>query len=221
MGTSAPVEISIYALLNQSEVAFDFTHDERNPTMKKKILVLSFIAVCLSIIAYSTTAYFTYEDTAHNVITMGNIKIELQELARPVGGGDPVPFTDVIDVLPGTDVSKIVQVKNVGSEPAWIRISVDKSVQLAEGRQGTVDLSLLTYDLNTAYWTEKDGFYYYNTVLNPAETTQPLFTEVSFAPHMGNLYQESKAIIHVRAQATQTANNGASVFEAAGWPAAE
>lgn len=189
--------------------------------MKKKIFVLAFIAVCLSIIAYSTTAYFTYEDIAHNVITMGNIKIELQELAIPDNGGDPVPFTDVIDVLPGTDVSKIVQVKNVGAESAWIRIDIEKSLQLAEGRQGEIDLSLVSYDLNTAYWTEKDGFYYYNSMLKPGETTQPLFTEVSFAPYMGNLYQQSKALIKVIAQATQTANNGTDVFEAAGWPAAE
>ena len=186
--------------------------------MKKKIFVSAFIAVCLSIAAYSTTAYFTYEDSATNIITTGNIKIELQELAVSEGGEIPLPFEDAINVLPGTEVSKIVQVKNVGEQPAWIRIRVAKEIILAQGVSGDVDLSLVTYDLNTQYWTEEDGYYYYKDILNPDEITQPLFTEVNFSPNMGNMYQQSKAIIKVNAQATQVANNGATVFEAAGWP---
>lgn len=189
--------------------------------MKKKILVCAFIAVCLSIVAYSTTAYFTYEDTATNVITMGNIKIELQELAVPDGGGEPIPFEDAIDVLPGTDVSKIVQVKNIGVQSAWIRVSVAKSILLADGVTGDVDLSLVTYDLNDQYWTEQDGYFYYKDILDPGETTEPLFTKVMFASEMSNMYQQSKAIIEISAQATQVIHNGETVFEAAGWPEAE
>lgn len=189
--------------------------------MKKKIFVCAFIAVCLSIVAYGTTAYFTYEDTATNIITTGNIKIDLQELAIPEGGGEAIPFEDAMDVLPGMEVSKIVQVKNVGEQPTWVRISVDKSILLAEGVLGQVDLSLVTYDLNTQYWIEKDGYYYYKEVLNPDKVTQPLFTEVSFASNMGNMYQQSKAIIKVTAQATQVVHNGDNVLEAAGWPEAE
>ena len=187
--------------------------------MKKKILVIAFIAVCLSIVAYSTTAFFSVDDTATNVITMGNIKIELEELAIPDDGGDPVPFGDVIDVLPGTNVSKIVQVKNTGNNSAWIRISIDKAIELAEGVNGEVDVALVSLNVNTENWTELDGYYYYNTALNAGETTEPLFTTVSFASNMGNIYQQSKAIIKVFAQATQTANNGETVFNAAGWPA--
>lgn len=189
--------------------------------MKRKVFVCAFIAVCISIIAYGTTAYFTYEDTATNVITMGNIKIQLQESALPEDGGSPVPFEDAIDVLPGIEVSKIVQVKNIGAQPAWIRIRVVKEIILAQGVSGDVDLSLVTYDLNTQYWIEEDGYYFYKDILNPDESTQPLFTEVSFSQNMGNMYQQSKAIIKVDAQATQVANNGATVFEAAGWPQAE
>ena len=189
--------------------------------MKRKIFVIAFIAVCLSIVAYSTTAFFSVEDTATNVITMGNIKIELEELAIPDDGGDPVPFGDVIDVLPGTDVSKIVQVKNTGANSAWIRISIDKAIELAEGISGEADVTLVSLNVNTEKWTELEGYYYYNAALNAGETTEPLFTEVSFASNMGNIYQQSKAIIKVFAQATQTANNGETVFTAAGWPISE
>lgn len=186
--------------------------------MKKKLLVCACVAICLSIVAYGTTAYFTYEDTATNVITAGNLKIDLQEWAIPEDGGELVPFEDAFDVMPGMEVSKIVQIKNIGEQPAWVRISLEKSIILADGVEGEVDLSLVSYDLNTEYWTEKDGFYYYNMKLEPGETTEALFTKVMFSKNMGNMYQHSKAVIEVTAQATQVVHNGESVFEAAGWP---
>ena len=66
----------------------------------------------------------------------------------------------------------------------------------------------------------KDGYYYYNAALEPGHTTEPLFTAVHFAKTMSNMYQESRAILQVNAFATQTAHNGASALEAAGWPEA-
>lgn len=186
--------------------------------MKKKILVCALIAVCLSVVAYGTTAYLTVDETSHNVITSGGIKIDLQEYADPNGDGNLVPFEDVLNVFPGMDISKIVQVQNIGLEPTWVRLTVEKSITLAEDREGEVDLSLVTYDLNTEYWTEKDGYYYYNEILKPGAKTEPLFTEVTFSPTMGNMYQESTATIKVNAFATQSANNGKTVLDAAGWP---
>lgn len=189
--------------------------------MKKKMFVCAIIAICASIVAYGTTAYFTHHDTATNVITAGNIKIDLQEWAITDGGGAPLPFEDAFDVMPGMEVSKIVQVENTGAQPAWIRICVNKAITLAERLEGNVDLSLISYDLNTEFWTEQNGYYYYNAFLKPGETTKPLFTKVKFSPDMSNLYQHSKAVIKVNAQATQVAHNGETVFEAIGWPAAE
>ena len=183
--------------------------------MKKKILVCAFIVACLSILAYSTTAYFTYEETATNVIAMGNIRIELQEEENGVAK----PFEDAtIEVLPGIEVDKVVQVQNVGENAAWIRISVEKSIRLAEGVQGEADLSLIGYDLNTEYWIEQDGYFYYKEALKAGETTQPLFTQVNFAENMDNSYQESIATIKVIAHATQVIHNGDSVLTATGWP---
>ena len=188
--------------------------------LKQKILILSAVAICAAMTAYGTVAYFTAEDTARNVITAGNVKIELQEQMR-TDDGSIVPFTDQMDIMPGCEVSKIVQVKNTGDQPAWIRIAVQKDIQLAQGVEGEVDLTLISFDLDQEHWSEKDGFYYYNTSLAPGQTTEPRFQTVSFAKSMSNMYQHSQAIIQVDAQATQTANNGETVFDAAGWPEAE
>ena len=186
--------------------------------MKKKMFMCAFIAICLSIVGYGTIAYFSYEDTATNVITAGDIKIELQEWSMPDGGGAPIRFEDVIDVQPGMEVSKIVQVKNIGGQDAWVRIALDKAITLADGVEGEIDISLISYDLNTEYWTEQDGYYYYKTILKTSETTEPLFTKVIFSADIDNLYQHSKAVINVNAQATQVIHNGDTVFEASGWP---
>ena len=187
---------------------------------KRKILVCAVIISCLSLSAYGTIAYFTADAVASNVITSGNIKIDLKETAIPEEGGSPVPFENRIGVMPGTAVSKIVQVENIGSQPAYIRVGVDKEIFLAEENTEEPDLSLVSWDVNSDFWEEKDGFYYYKEVLETGQTSEPLFTEVVFDETMGNMYQNSKAEITVLAQATQVAHNGNNVMEAQGWPAA-
>lgn len=186
--------------------------------MKQKLLTLSVAAIIAALSAYGSIAYFTAEDTARNLITAGNVKIELQEKTVSPDGETIVPFEDQLGVMPGSEVSKIVEVKNTGGQDAWVRVSVDKTIELAEGIEGDADLSLITFDLNTEYWTEKDGFYYYTKALSSGQTTEPLFTTVSFAKTMSNQYQNSKAILTVNAYAAQTVHNGSTVFEAAGWP---
>ena len=188
--------------------------------MKKKIMAGVMIAICLSFAAYGTLAYFTHEDTATNVITSGNIKIELQETALDKDG-EVIPFEESqekIDVMPAQSVSKIVKVQNTGDNEAYVRISVEKLINLAEDVEGTPDPELVSMDFNTENWTEADGYYYYKLPLAPGETTEALFNNVTFAPEMGNMYQNSKATIIVNAQATQVKNNGEDVFKAGGWP---
>ncbi|MBQ9167199.1 MAG: hypothetical protein IJX67_02170 [Oscillospiraceae bacterium] len=185
--------------------------------MKKKLCVIALLAICVAIAAYGTSAYFTYQQTATNVITAGNIKVELQEWSDT--GEGLIPFRNVGGVQPGMEISKIVQIKNVGDHEAWVRISLDKVITLAEGVKGEADLSLISYDINTEYWTEKDGFYYYNTILRQNEVTKPLFTKVTFSETMSNMYQNSSAVVEVTAQATQVVHNGTSALDAAGWPA--
>ena len=190
--------------------------------MKKRFVALA-LGLCLiaAATAMGTSAYFTAQETDHNVITTGGVAIALEEWASlPEPGEEPVPFEDVAGVMPGAQVGKVVQVANTGASEAWVRVCLAKSITLAQGVEGEPDLSLVTMDINTAAWTEKDGYYYYNKPLAAGETTEPLFTQVSFDKDMGNLYQNCTAQVDVSAQAVQTANNGGSALEAAGWPEA-
>lgn len=186
--------------------------------MKRKIFVIAGLLICLSIGTLGTAAYFTSKDAAHNVITTGNIDIELKEMQIPEEGGEPVPFENKTGVMPGMEISKIVTIVNTGDNQAYVRVKLKKTITLDNNTQTSVDLSLLTMDFDTVNWTEKDGFYYYNKPLEPGAETEALFTTVSLSESMGNMYQKCEAAIHVEAQATQVKHNGSSALEAKGWP---
>ena len=90
--------------------------------MKKwKIVALCTVLACLSIVASGTLAYFTAQETAHNVITSGGVAIQLIELSD--NGGDGLTYwRDVEGVMPGAEISKIVIVRNTGASEAWVRV---------------------------------------------------------------------------------------------------
>lgn len=185
--------------------------------MKRKIFLLSVVAICIAIAAVGTLAYFNAEDTAHNVITSGSVKIRLDEWADQ---GCTQPFEDQTGVMPGTAATKIVEVANTGKSPAWVRVSVAVSVTAADG-ETPLPSAPVELDFNKQDWTDGgDGFYYYNSPLAPGESTAPLFTQVSFHNTMGNEYQNSAAKIDVSAEAVQTAHNGETPLDAKGWPSA-
>ena len=186
--------------------------------MKKNLLVLAVTVICLSLLACGTLAFFTAEDTVRNVITSGGIDIELQERAD-VEKTTPFPEDGVSGVMPGTDVTKIVEVKNTGASDAYIRVKVEKEIILSDGVEGEPDSGLMIIDFDESRWVDgEDGYYYYKEALAPGAVTEPLFASVKFDPAMGNLYQNSTAKVDVTAYAVQVANNGETVLDAQGWP---
>ena len=122
--------------------------------------------------------------------------------------------------MPETTVTKIVEIKNTGVSDAWVRVMVDKKIVLPTGSV-TPDASLVELACNTADWTEKDGYYYYNKPLKSGECTEPLFTQVIFGKELGNEYMNATVVIKVHAQTVQCKNNGTSALDAMGWPEAE
>ena len=198
--------------------------------MKKKIALLALMAIFAAIAASSTIAYFTSETTAHNVITSGGIGITLVETMN-----DGEPFINQTGVMPATSVSKIVKVLN-DEEMSWIRVKLITSVESAGGAseldskyviprfihgEKAISLKQLEAAENSFFkWTynAEDGYWYYTEPVENGAYTDALFHEVYFDANMGNAYQGCTVKIDVKAEAVQYANNGATVFEAAGWP---
>ena len=193
--------------------------------MKKKIFSLALVIGLLAVTAGSTVAFFATTETAHNVITTHKVDIEIQEttiVSDENGVLEELPFGSVTfdSVMPTATVSKIVKVQMPeDSADAWVRVRITKDVTLADGTAGNTDYILI--DTEDGWTAGEDGWYYYEKPMTSGDITTPLFEEVQFSQAMDNTHQRATANITIMAQAVQTAHNGATVMEAAGWPEAE
>ena len=187
--------------------------------MKRKLLIVSVVAICIAILAAGSLAYFTAEGKAHNVITTGGVEIALEEWADE---DMTIPYSkESVGVMPGTKVTKIVQVKNTGASDAWVRVKVEKNIRLGTEIPGldNPQEELVALDINTLDWElDTEGFYRYKRALKPGETTKPILRSVEFKPAMDNVYQNAQISVDISAQAVQYANNGTTVMAAQGWP---
>lgn len=190
--------------------------------MKKRISAVAIVVICLAILATGTLAYFTDAEQVHNIITSGNIKIDLEEFF-PGSEEDPdEENTYILDgVMPGQSVTKEVRVKNTGVGTAWIRAKLTMVFDPADLPTQIDGKDVVSIELEDGWIDGGDGWYYYNTTVAAGAYTDYFFREVTFAPEMGNEYQRCSVSIIVDAQAVQAANNipdSGSVLDVAGWP---
>lgn len=188
--------------------------------MKRKILLLAAVIACVAVTAAGTLAYFNAEGTAHNVITTGGVKIEVIEQMQDGDTLIDFPEEGISGVMPGSSVSKIVQVKNTGESEAWIRVKVSGSIQNTQGEELSVEV--MSFTVMDGWMDGGDGYYYYHEPVASNALTDVLLQEVLFSPSMGNEYQNCTANIVIHAQAVQAANNaipaGGDVTDIIGWP---
>ena len=182
--------------------------------MKKKLSIIFGIIAILAIISVGTLAYFTSEQNAENVISAGNIKLEIHE---KTASGEDFPEEGII-VMPGDTVSKIVTVENTGDHPLYLRVKLTEGVS----DEALTDDDCLDININRSCWLEKDGYYYYYRALQSGETTEQLFSEVYFDLYnIDNKYLGKYFTLNVAASAVQSENNGSDVLNAMGWPEEE
>lgn len=195
--------------------------------MKKKLAVFASLVLILSVAAAGTYAYLTAQGMAHNVITAGNISATLHDEGK--NGDAWEGFNELYptgaSVMPGVTVDKRVYVENVGQNPCYVRVKLTPSAT-KDGEplttEGQFQLDLERY---ADSWTlDSEGFYRYNTSLQPGEKTEMLISSVTFDTKMGNAYMNSRFDILVDAQAVQKQNNtfdttaGETVLDVMGWP---
>jgi len=181
---------------------------------KQKIAALALAAVCMSFGVAGTVAYFTGSSDSHNVIeTAPGVSLSVVE-------------TIDANVLPGSIVNNKVAVKaGDTSATAWVRVKVNKSIELADGVTGTADPDLVTVNFAdgdaNAKWHEEGGWWYYEDQLSAGDTTEILIDSVDFADSafdLDNTYKNAQVIVSIKAQGVQVKNNGDTVLDAQGWP---
>lgn len=195
--------------------------------MKRKLFFIAVIVICLSMTAYGTLAYFTAEDTAHNIITTGNVDIVLIDKIEGGKENEKKDGWSISGVMPGQEVKKEVAVKNTGSGQAWIRLKLNISITGADNEELPVRVygkddffDVISYTLDGKYWQVKGDYIYYLQSVDAGKSTVSLFKDdiVRFAKETGNEYQGCHVSIVVEAEAVQSANNGTTALEATGWP---
>lgn len=188
--------------------------------MKKKIFALAVIAICLSILASASMAYYVSEGTAHNVITSSGVSIAVEEWQAENDQYVPYP-EEKIKIMPGAEVSKVVTLRNLQAE-SYVRAAYEIVMVNEAGEELDFDENLVTVIMGSEKWQKKTGddyYWYYTDELSVNDATEPFITRVVFdGPSMTNEYQGAGIEVKILAEAVQAANNGDSGLEAEGWP---
>lgn len=180
---------------------------------KSRLLLIAIAAILATVLTQPTLAYYTTVGKATNVVTSGNISLQIHE---KTADGSDFP-TEGVYIIPGDIVSKQVFIENVCGHPFYLRL------QLVSGstNEALSADDCLRMDINTNDWTYQEGFYYFNRILQPDEVTPALFTQVEIVgSKVDQTHIGSTLSLTVNAYAVQSENNPAeNPWDASGWPA--
>ena len=156
---------------------------------KRTGVVTKVIIIAIVILMVSTGIVFAYLTTRSgkdNNITLGYNKIELHE-----------NYTPPLTMQKGISFTKEPYAENVGSVDCYVRVKSVVSSSLVE--------EYLTIDYNETDYTynNEDGYWYYNSVLQPGENTSPLFTTITVSADADDIVLDGFDI-YVYAESVQT-----------------
>ena len=180
---------------------------------KAKLLLVALAAILMTVLTQPSLAYYTTIGKATNVVTSGAFDMRIHE--RTADGSD-FPEEGVY-IIPGDIVSKQVSVENVCGHPFYLRVKLING----SDNQTLAPEDCLKVNIDTINWTEVDGYYYFNRILQPGEITPPLFTQVEIVGSKVDLSHVGSTLsLTVNAYAVQSENNPAEYpWQANGWPA--
>lgn len=181
---------------------------------KIRLVAISLVAIVVTLLSQGTFAYYSTVGKATNVITTGGVELAIYEMTDQ---GTPFPENGVY-IMPGDIVSKEVSIGNVCEHPFYLRVrlvyGVNSDLLPAE--------ECFKLNINSQNWILKDGWYYYNGILEPGQTTPNVFSKVEIVGNkVDNTYLGKTLTITVDAQAVQSENNPCEdndVTTVKGWP---
>ncbi len=170
---------------------------------KNHYILLLILTLCLVAIAgfvTGTFAYFKQDGSAENFLYAKKLKVELADI-----------FDGTQPILPGDTLNKDVYMKNTGEVNSVVRIRLTPSWETpADLLSQARNPSAVTVTLGEAAsenWTYIDGWYYYNKILKPGDTTTYLvdnlkLSAVSNDDHSVN-YSNASYTLAVESQSLQ------------------
>lgn len=204
-----------------------------NKTKRRLLLIALMVLLAAGGVA-GTYAALTANATSTNIVKTGALTVKGEFFT--LENGKEVPYTGEMtaDIMPTQTVSRIMRIHNTGTENEYVRVVVTPSVGAAPWTStGTgLDKSLFEIQYNKSDWTASAGknasgetvvWYYYNKVLAPGKSTEPLFTGVNFNYKIDNKYIGTELTINTNVQGVQSAHNAPAsgkAVDVTGWPAA-
>lgn len=89
--------------------------------LTRKWLIVAALVLSVAMATTGTLAYLSDTDSAVNVMILGNVEIEQIEEQLAADGSTTEPFDQNQPFYPGSELSKIVTVKNTGKSDAYFR----------------------------------------------------------------------------------------------------
>lgn len=153
-------------------------------TKQKRIaMIVSAIALIAVIIVGGTLAFFTSKDAKQNVFTLGKVSGTLTEDGSTDGTRRDDGGRDYGNIKPGDVLSKVPIVNvDATSLPAYVRVKIAYD-GLTDAQ--IKDLEKLL-DVKSGWYYSTDGYFYYNSIVTPGSSTEPVFTKVTIPTTWGN-----------------------------------
>lgn len=181
---------------------------------KLKILVVSLIAVLLTLVSTSTLAFYQTIGKATNVVTSGNVRFIIHEMTDQ---GKEFPKEGVY-IVPGDIVSKKVSIESDCEHPFYLRV---KMVYGVDSKELSAE-DCFKLNINEEHWELHGDWYYYKGIIEPGQTTPNVFSHVEMVgTKIDNSYIGKTLTLTVKAQAVQSENNpitDGNTYTASGWP---
>lgn len=204
---------------------------------KKKLLTIAMVLSMAAILAIGgTIAYFTAEDYNTNTFAIGDVNIELDE--AEVTFNDETNLWEVNDpenrvkenvyeeIYPGAVLPKDPTVHNVGTNEAYIRVTVTANpyalghLMNDDAKDSKFNFESLV-DINTDSWTFEEGSeklenvldpenatysitYRYKWIVQTGADTTPLFTKVTIPTTLETMYNHGNWQFELHAEAIQS-----------------
>jgi hypothetical protein len=184
----------------------------RKVRVKHCVIALAVAAAALSAIfsAQGTLAWLNHSDSRDNEV--GVIQYifshQVQEDFTPPGPGEKLTAGEMLE--------KKSWVANDGDIPAFVRVKVFPVLTAPDGLlhcEARFGAQLRYVDLRTADWMDGgDGWFYYRGVVEPGESTEPLFEDIELDQ---DIVADSDAVLTITiiAEAVETGKyNGGTEY---------
>lgn len=159
--------------------------------MKKKYKLITICSIIVLVILVSTCiySYYIYQKSIENTIVLAYNEIQVDEIYEPLA-----------EIEKGKSFKKQPSIKNIGNVDCYIRVkSLISDSRVEKGI--TID-----YNLNDYTYNSLDQYYYYNKVLNPEESSKPLFTTITIQNDAEDMVLEGFDV-YIYAESVQTVEN--------------